>query len=115
MCLVYMMDTCSLYFLAFSILLGVGSGQDTNLTLFKVSPCTTINPDQVTRFKSDIYAILPDLSNCSNISKAALQSGRLVSWSEYLAVNLWPLFGVGYVCSENLCFLLLSICLLFGN
>lgn len=70
---------CLQFLLLSALLLGLSRGQDTNLTLFKVFPCTSIPPDKVSRFKSDIYAVVPNFSNCSNVSTAALDSGRIVS------------------------------------
>ena len=40
-------------------------GVTTNLTLFQIAPCNGTKTDTVSRFKSDIYAIKPDLSNCN--------------------------------------------------
>lgn len=46
----------------------LGGSQNTNLTLFKIVPCSGVVLETVSRFKSDIYAVEPDLSNCSNVS-----------------------------------------------
>lgn len=59
-----------LVFVVLSVLCfsGLGDCQNTNLTLFKISPCNEAVVDTVSRFKSDIYAVEFDLSNCSNVS-----------------------------------------------
>lgn len=47
-----------------------GYGQVTNLTLFQITPCSGVKVDTVSRFKSDIYAVVADLRNCTNVSLA---------------------------------------------
>ena len=114
---------CSLFLLLLlSALLGPCSGQDTNLTIFKISPCTPASPDSVSRFKSDIYAVLPDLSNCSNASQAALDHGSIVSppqtgtadtppplshWEPFLACSLLFLVAGSscYIANQDYCML----------
>ena len=46
----------------------LGYSQTTNLTLFQIAPCNGTKTDSVSRFKNDIYAIKPDLSNCNSSS-----------------------------------------------
>ena len=56
--------------LVLSVWLTMGRGQETNLTLFEISPCGNPTTETISRFKSDIYAVMPDLSQCPNISQA---------------------------------------------
>lgn len=55
-----------------------GYGQATNLTLFQITPCTGVKVDTVSRFKSDIYAVVADVRNCTNVSLA--EDHKIVSW-----------------------------------
>lgn len=57
----------------------LGDSQNTNLTLFKISPCNEAVVDTVSRFKSDIYAVEFDLSNCSNVSSVDEDDMKIVS------------------------------------
>lgn len=57
----------SLAFLSLIFLAGVSDGQKSNITLslFEISPCNSPYPQSVSRFKSDIYVVKADLSNCT--------------------------------------------------
>lgn len=65
----YVLGCCSL-----------GCAQTPNLTVFQISPCNGTREDSVSRFKSDIYAVRADLSNCSIVTGP--EDYRIVSRQE---------------------------------
>ncbi len=69
----WLLCVCVLCFLC-----ALGEGQDSNLTLFKIVPCGEVRVDSVSRFKSDIYAVEANLSQCLNVSGALLHD-KIVS------------------------------------
>ena len=82
---------------AFCLLCAVGNGQTTNLTLFQIAPCTAATVDTVSRFKSDIYAVQFNLSNCLNDSSAVHGLDNVTYVSAEAGLGLW---SIGSFCCD---------------
>ena len=56
------------FFLALLFCLFSVKSRETNLNLYEIEPCGEPTLENVSRFKSDIYAVKPNYSSCVNSS-----------------------------------------------